>query len=80
MPAPYDSSPAIQSVAVTPHATNGFAVCRALYIGVGGDVVPVMENGGTATFKNAQSGSIIPVRCIRVNATGTTATDIVALY
>ena len=78
MPAPYDSSPAIQAIAVTAGTT--FPVCRALYIGTGGNFIPTLENGGTPTFKNAQSGSIIPIRCTNVSATDLTAADIVALY
>lgn len=53
---------------------------RALYIGTGGNFIPTLENGGTPTFKNAQSGSIIPIRCTNVSATDLTAADIVALY
>ena len=78
MPAPYDSSPAIQAIAVTPGTP--FPVCRALYIGTGGNFIPTLENGGTPTFMNAQSGSVIPIRCINVSATDLTADDIVALY
>ena len=78
MPAPYDSSPAIQALAVTPGTP--FPACRALYIGTGGNFTPTLENGGTPAFKNAQSGSIIPIRCINVSATDLTADDIVALY
>ena len=78
MPAPYDSSPAIQAVAVTPGTP--FPVCRALYIGTGGNFIPTLENGATPAFKNAQSGSIIPIRCTNVSATDLTAADIVALY
>ncbi len=61
--------------------------CRALYIGGTGDVSvlhnQVNANGGfiqvTVVYKTAPVG-ILPVSCVRVNATGTTATSIVALY
>lgn len=53
---------------------------RALWIGSGGDVVVVMQDGSAITFKNCADGSMLPVRGIRVNSTGTTASDIVALY
>lgn len=73
--------PAVSAVAVTTHnSTNFGGIARALYVGVGGDVVVVFENDSAITFKNAPSGAVIPVRCKRVNSTGTTATDIVALF
>lgn len=72
--------PADDFIAVTPHASTDIAVLtRALYIGTGGDVVAVKANGDTVTFSNVQAGTIIPIRVRRVNASGTTATNIVAL-
>ena len=78
--------PARSFAAVTPHNSTDFAggAAAALYVGVGGDVVAVgvdNTNGEvTETFRNVSSGTILPIRCRRVNATGTTATDIKALY
>lgn len=80
MPHPYDSSPAIQASAVSPSDSTNFPACRALYIGTGGNVVVVMENGNVVTFANAQAGSVLPLRAVRVNSTNTTASNIVALY
>ncbi len=57
-----------------------FPACRALYIGTGGNFTPTLENGATPTFKNAQSGIIIPIRCTNISASALTAADIVALY
>lgn len=67
--------------AVTPSDTVNIASgpARALYIGVTGDVVAVNENNVAITFKNAAQGSIIPISTKRVNATGTTATNLIAL-
>ena len=68
-------------VAVTPHdSTNilGFSRIRGLYIGVSGNVVVVDSSGNAVTFSNVPVG-ILPVECVRVNATSTTATNIVAL-
>ena len=71
--------------AITPHDSTNFDYdCRAIYVGVTGDIVAVMRNGkslgdATVTFKNAQQGSVIPIQCIRVNSTSTTATDLVGL-
>lgn len=55
-------------------------VARALWVGTGGDVAVVDEDGTSATFKNIASGSLVPIRPVQVKSTGTTAADIVALY
>ena len=78
--------PARSFAAVTPSDSTDFAggAASALFVGVGGNVVVVgVDNFAGAvveTFKNVASGTILPVRCRRVNATDTTATDIKALY
>lgn len=61
-------SPALQSGLLT----------RALYIGVTGDVSVVTSGGDTVLFKAAPVG-LLQVRAARVRATGTTATNILAL-
>jgi hypothetical protein len=75
--------PATNFLAVTPHNSTNFSPARALYIGVAGDVTAVsiaIDGAETAVlFKNIPAGTILPIRTKRVNATGTTATDIVAL-
>lgn len=52
---------------------------RSLYVGVTGDVVAINENNVAVTFKAVPAGAVLPVATKRVNATGTTATDLVAL-
>ena len=52
-------------------------VTRALYVGGAGDVSLVMKDASAATLKNVPAGSVIAVRVARVQATGTSATDIV---
>ena len=74
-----DDRPAVNVAAVTPHDTNTIETCRALYIGVSGDVKVTAKDGGTATFLSVPIG-ILPVMTNQVFATGTTATDIIALY
>lgn len=75
------SFPAKTFVAVTPSNTANLAsVCRALFVGTGGDLAAIGDDGSAVTFKNVPSGAVLPVRTIRVNSTNTTATDIVALY
>lgn len=70
---------ATAAAAITPSDTTGFGQCRGIYVGVGGDVVAVV-NGAAVTFKNAPSGAILPVQATRVNSTSTTATNLIALY
>lgn len=69
------------AVAITPDNATNFpdGQCRGIYVGVGGDVVAVVD-GAAITFKNAPSGAIIPIQATRVNSTSTTATNLVALY
>lgn len=54
-------------------------VCQALHISVGGTLSVLMEDGTTGTFPAVPVG-IFPIQVQRVNATGTAATGIVALY
>lgn len=77
------SATAYLVAAVTPSDTVNIVSgpVRALYVGVGGDVA--IYSPGTAlsvVLKNVSSGQVLPVACLRVLATGTTATDIVALF
>jgi hypothetical protein len=66
--------------AVTPHDSTDFTTnARSLYIGVTGDVTAVALDGTSATFVAVPAGSILPIRCKRVNATGTDADSIVGL-
>jgi len=72
---------AIRAVAISPSNSVDLTVSGAVvFIGVGGDVEVTTVSGDTAVFKNLASGSILPVQVRRVWATGTTATDMVALY
>ena len=77
---PGASNPATDYFAITPHDSNNEAVAfRAIYVGVAGNVTVVSANGNVVTFKNAQAGSVLPVEGVRVNATNTSATDLVGL-
>jgi len=77
-----DSGPADTFAAVTKSDTVDLpgGPCRALFVGVAGDVVAVTCADVAVTFKNVVSGTLLPVIARRVNSTSTTATDIVALY
>jgi hypothetical protein len=80
-----DISPAIKLVAVTPSdsvniAGTGVPVTfRGLYVGVAGNVAVVPSDGGTVvTLVGVAAGVVHPISFIRINATNTTATSIVA--
>jgi len=61
--------------------TDTRGVC--IYVGSvagGTDIKVIMESGNTVTFKGVSAGSFLPILVTRVLATGTTATEILALY
>lgn len=71
-------------------ASTGFAIVpdndvdlpeatRALYVGSGGDLAVTMLSGATVVFTSVAGGSLLPLRVVRVRATGTTAGAIVGL-
>lgn len=74
-----DSSPAENAAAVTPSDTGAFRA-RALYIGTGGDVTLDVGTSTNILFKSVPTGTILPIAAKRVYATGTTATNIVAIW
>ena len=81
------SDPAANFAAVTPSDTDNFnatttkaALTRGLYVGGAGNVVAVREDGTAVTFASVPAGTILPIRCIRVNSTNTTATLIIRLW
>ncbi len=59
---------------------SGDALCNAIFVGVGGNIVAVRDDDTTITFTGAVAGSILPIKCKRINSTSTTATDMVALF
>lgn len=75
-----DTAPCSSAFAVTPHDTNELPnITRGLYIGSGGNVVVTMDSSNI-TFANVPAGTILPIECSKVLATGTTASNIVALW
>ena len=51
----------------------------SVYAGGAGVVVAVSESGAAVSF-TVTAGQVLPLKCIRVNSTSTTATLMVALY
>jgi hypothetical protein len=60
-------------IATTPKLTD------AVYVGEGGDLVAVAQNGRATTFVGVPTGMVLPVIIKRVNSTDTSAASIVAL-
>lgn len=69
------------AAAVTPSDTVSFTrgVTQGIYVGVSGNISLLMEDGSTVSLLSVPIG-LLPVRALRVNATGTTATNMVAFY
>lgn len=76
------ASPARNASAVTPHATNPLGnVSKGLYVGGAGDIAcRLVDDTADVTFASIPAGAILPLRVSHVRVTGTTATDIIALY
>jgi len=63
----------------SPKSTIGNQGC-ALYIGGAGNISVITKGGDTVTFVGLGVGQFIPVQVVKVFATGTTATQIIALW
>lgn len=67
--------------AITPHDTTKFTrPCEAIYVGGAGNAVVLMASGETVTFNGLTAGQVLHVKANRVNATNTTATNLVGLW
>jgi hypothetical protein len=86
-------NPSLFYEAVTPSDTDNFTgpvglgagpggdvLANAIFVGVGGIVVAIRDDDTAITFTGTISGSILPIKCKRINSTTTTATDMVALF
>ena len=66
---------------VTPADGSDMAqVSRALWVGGAGNLSVVTRGGDTITLVGVAAGTLLPIRATRVRSTGTTATNIHALY
>jgi hypothetical protein len=72
---------ASEAVDVTPADGSDLATVQAaLYVGTGGNIKVDMSGSGTVTFNNVGDGVFLPILVDRVYSTGTTASNIIALY
>lgn len=78
------TAPAKKAIRITPHATNTFAVCDALWINDEGvvtvAVVSEEGNNGLPVTWTINGPGLLPVRAQAVRVAGTTAINILALY
>lgn len=78
--APGLDAPASDGFAITPDdATDLVETTRALFVGSAGDIALVLASGAALTFANVASGTLLPLRARRIEATGTTASAIIGL-
>lgn len=68
------------SVVPSDSADLSSGMTRGLYIGGSGDVKVDMADGSTVTFVGLAAGVIHPLRVKRIYTSGTTATNIIAVY
>ncbi len=72
--------------AVTPHDSNNIQfnsvdrVTDAIFVGTAGAVAIVDQRGNAITLGNVPAGTLLRVAIRRVNATNTTASNIVAFW
>jgi hypothetical protein len=76
------SAPVRNAVAVTPDDNNDLGhATRSLYVGGAGDVtVNMLRTGSAILFKAVPVGTVLPIRVTRVKSTGTTATNLSAVW
>ena len=73
--------PSSRPFMVTPHDVNELPIIpKGIFVGTGGNIT-LRGAGATADvlFKNVPNGATLPVRAQYIRATGTTATDLIAL-
>lgn len=81
-PRPGLSDPAQSVVAVTPNDGTDLpgGICRAIYVGVSGDVSVAAANDSSPAVLKSLAVGWHPIAAKRIYSTNTTATNIVAAY
>lgn len=81
-PRSQNAGSARQGVAITPNDGAEMAyITRGIYVGGAGDVTVVFADvAGSVTLKAVPGGTVLPISVRQVMATGTTASNLVALY
>jgi hypothetical protein len=74
------SDPLTDGVAVTTSDATVLTTTRAVFVGGAGNLTVVTSAGTTLTLTGVTAGTLLPLRVTKVKATGTTATNIAALW
>lgn len=77
------TAPAHEAFVVSTSDSTLLPCTRSLYIGGAGNVAVYMaggENPSSVIFYSVAAGTILPIQVTKVLSTGTTATNILALY
>lgn len=75
-----------RAIAINPSDTQNISIegaekpCDGVYIGGSGDLSVVDHYGNTTIFSGLAAGFNHPISATRINNTGTTATNIVAVF
>ena len=75
------SDPVSNAAAITTHDSDELpSTTHGIYVGGAGNITLITTKGQTVLFTAVPVGLIIPIRAKVVMATGTTATNLVALW
>lgn len=75
------SAPIAYAEEISPHDANELSsYSRAIFVGGDGDLKLTTIGGSTVTLVAVKAGSILPIQAKIVFDTGTTATDLIALW
>ena len=67
-------------LATTPSDSTVIPVTRGIAVTGAGNVSVNLLGGGTAVLTSLSAGQVLPIAVVGINATGTTATGVFALY
>jgi len=75
------TAPFFRAAAITPSDVTVIENTRGIYVGGAGNVaVKLAESPAAVNLVAVPVGTILPIQAIMVLATGTTATNLIALY
>ena len=74
-----DTSPCESAAAVTP-SDSTLIRARALFVGGAGNLTVTMKDQTDAVFTGVTAGTLLPISVTKVKSTGTTATNITAIW
>jgi hypothetical protein len=73
--------PGSNAAVITPNdGTDLTYTSRALFVGGAGNIAVTMAGGQSVTFTGIIAGALLPIRVSRILSTGTTATNIMAIW